>query len=458
MVDYNRTFDVAPETSYGFGGEVNLDFNLTSLSRTAADYSSTGTRLLDQAFSLYDVCPTSTSPVPGLPNFKPPSCFLRGVAGDYTRASAQVSWQRKFIDPIGEVWTPFAFAQFQGSWLATNTSNSFNFTSAAGTSTISNADQQNFIGSNNNGVTGQVVPGVGFEWRYPFIATTSWATHVIEPTAQIIARPNATNQSTMPNEDAQSLVFDDTTLFSWNKFSGYDRLEGGVRANAGLQYTMNLSSGGYFNTLFGQSYQLAGSNPYDVYDISNVGLNSGLETQSSDYVARAVIAPNSKFSLITKARFNSTDFSPEAVDVIGTYNLYNLSGSVQYSRYAPQPLIGFPYRREGVLLNSKYTFFDHYFVNGSATVDLNPYKFDVLTSAYDVKQGHPTLAVLSAGVGYQDDCTTVSLSYSRSYTSAIGTESLNQTVLVSLNLRTLADVKLNQSLGSANTVQDGVYK
>jgi LPS-assembly protein len=70
--------------------------------------------------------------------------------------------------------------------------------------------------------------------------------------------------------------------------------------------------------------------------------------------------------------------------------------------------------------------------------------------------------VLGAGVGYQDDCTTLSVSYSRSYTNSytttVGTQSLDQTVLVSLTLRTLADIKLNQNLGGTSTVQDGVYK
>lgn len=457
VVDYNRTIAVAPSSSYGVGGEINIDANVTSLSRTTAAYQSTGTRLLDSAFSLYDVCPVSAAPNPALPNFKPPSCFMRGVAGDYSRASAQVSWQRKFIDPIGEVWTPFAFARFDGSWLALNTTGSATFTSDSGSSTIANADQTNFFGTSNQEINGNAVPGVGVEWRYPFIANSGWASHVIEPIAQVIARPNV-SQATMPNEDAQSLVFDDTTLFSWNKFSGYDRVEGGLRANAGVQYTMNLNSGGSFNTLFGQSYQLAGTNPYNLYDISNVGMNSGLETSSSDYVARAVLSPTSNFNLITKGRFNSTDFSPEAIDVIGTYNFHGLSGGLQYSRYAPQPLIGYPNRREGLLVTARYSFFDHYFVNGSATLDLDPYQYDLTTKIYDLKLGHPSLAVLGAGVGYQDDCTTLSVNYSQSYTDSIGTQNLNQTVLVQLTLRTLADIKLNQSLGATSTVQDGVFK
>ena len=39
----------------------------------------------------------------------------------------------------------------------------------------------------------------------------------------------------LPNEDAQSLVFDASTLFETNKFSGFDRTEGGIRANLGIK-------------------------------------------------------------------------------------------------------------------------------------------------------------------------------------------------------------------------------
>ena len=41
----------------------------------------------------------------------------------------------------------------------------------------------------------------------------------------------------IPNEDAQSFVFDATTLFERDKFSGYDRIEGGTRANVGFRYS-----------------------------------------------------------------------------------------------------------------------------------------------------------------------------------------------------------------------------
>ena len=64
----------------------------------------------------------------------------------------------------------------------------------------------------------------------------------------------------LPNEDAKSLIFDDTNLFEVDKFSGYDRIETGTRANVGLQYTFQANGGGYARILAGQSYP-AGRRP-----------------------------------------------------------------------------------------------------------------------------------------------------------------------------------------------------
>ena len=49
--------------------------------------------------------------------------------------------------------------------------------------------------------------------------------------------PSLSFDGVLPNEDSQSLVFDTTTLFQRDKFSGYDRIEGGTRLNAGLRYS-----------------------------------------------------------------------------------------------------------------------------------------------------------------------------------------------------------------------------
>ena len=91
----------------------------------------------------------------------------------------------------------------------------------------------------------RVMPGVGLDYRYPFVSSSFLGRQVIEPIAQVIIRPNEYLPKLQPNEDAQSLVFDDTNLFEWNKYSGYDRIEGGGRVNYGTQYTADFANGGH---------------------------------------------------------------------------------------------------------------------------------------------------------------------------------------------------------------------
>ena len=116
----------------------------------------------------------------------------------------------------------------------------------------------NYINAGDTNLV-RAMPTVGLEYRYPFISVQSWGTQTIEPIAQVIARPNEPQIGKLPNEDAQSLIFDDSNLFKVDKFSGWDRVEGGGRANFGVQYTAQFNRGGSFNALFGQSYQLFGT-------------------------------------------------------------------------------------------------------------------------------------------------------------------------------------------------------
>ena len=126
----------------------------------------------------------------------------------------------------------------------------------------------------------------------------------------MIARPNETQVSRFPNEDAQTLVFDDSNLFRVDKFSGYDRVEGGGRANYGGQYTAQFNQGGFVNVLFGQSYQLFGQNSFAQSSTTNTGLDSGLDSRASDYVARASYQPNGTH----RASASTATISPAACE------------------------------------------------------------------------------------------------------------------------------------------------
>jgi len=60
----------------------------------------------------------------------------------------------------------------------------------------------------------RVMPTVGLEYRYPFINVQPWGSTTIEPIAQVIIRPNESYAGKLPNEDAQSMTFDTSNLFS----------------------------------------------------------------------------------------------------------------------------------------------------------------------------------------------------------------------------------------------------
>lgn len=439
VLDYNKTFDLRPERFFGIGGQVELDFNLTSISRQAAAYESIKGQLLDPTYQLYDVCAV----------YDRQNCLLRGMAGEYTRATLNASWKRQFIDPIGNVWTPFTFAHLNGSWLSLDKSGAYY---AGGALLGRNVDQMNFVGSEADTFRGRALAGAGVEYRLPLMARTQGVTHVVEPIAQVIVRPDEVTNRTLVNEDSQSLVFDDTNLFSWNKYSGYDRFEGGVRANYGVQYTASFDGGGYANLLVGQSYQLAGRNSYASPDAANIGLASGLDSKQSDYVTRAVYAPNLNYTFIAKGRFDPDDFHLRRLDLAANARWGQFTAMLQYARYEAQPELGYDKRREGISAGTKYNIDKNFYVTGNVIFDMSRHLYPAPV------EDKPLFSVAGLGVGggYTDECATLSVNYTSIAPQGVSgaTSSRNQTVLVQLQLRTLGDARISSSV--ANLVgQDG---
>ncbi|MBV9704405.1 MAG: LPS-assembly protein LptD [Methylobacteriaceae bacterium] len=452
LLDYNKAFTLPKDRTAGIGGELTFDFNFTNLSRDLASYQSTGLRTFDSTFKLYDVCPNYT------PSTKGGTCLLRGIGGQYDRVSADLSWRRNFIDPVGGLWQPFAFARVDGIWSELNKTNSDPavVNSANPASPLSNSNQANWFGPSNDVSQTRVMPGIGLEYRFPLVASASWGSQVLEPIGQLVVRPDEKASTKTINEDAQSLIFDDTTLFEWNKFSGYDRVEGGTRLNAGAQYTVNFTSGAYANALVGQSFQLAGRNSYALGDDANTGLDSGLQNAQSYYITRVAYSPSTNYSFISKANFDNNNFALRRMDFLATMNFGHLNANIIYARYAAQPDIGFATGREGLGLSSRYNVTDHYYLNGSVAFDLTHYLLNTnIPTAPVTKTSGFAVAAYGFGVGYNDDCTTLSVNYSAGYDYANGFRTRNDTVLLQLTLRTLGTVKATQTI-SANAIPDGL--
>jgi LPS-assembly protein len=220
---------------------------------------------------------------------------------DSNRLIAEANWRRQLIDGIGQVFTPFG--RLRGDVYGVEKPSELHL---GGTEDIFVPEKP------EDGTIWRGNAVAGMEYRYPFITTTGAVTHTIEPIGQIIARPDTVgDQQDIPNEDALSLVFDDTLLFDIDKFSGYDRIETGTRANVGLRYIAQLMSGAYARVVAGQSYQLAGQNEFDTAFYRS----SGLATDTSDYVTGVYLQASNNLSVTVQQRFNEDTLDVERTDL-----------------------------------------------------------------------------------------------------------------------------------------------
>ena len=320
------------------------------------------------------------------------------------------------------------------------------------------------------------MPAVGLDYRYPFVSDFGpLGVHTLRADRPGHRAAERDPIGRLPNEDAQSLVFDDTTLFEWDKFSGYDRVEGGVRTNLGGQYSVVTPAGWYANVLFGESIQLAGVNSFRRGDFANVGFDSGLESRRSDFVGRFQLSPNQNISLITRARFDHNDFNVNRFETGVTARLapfLPLSVSAFYSYYEAQPaarLQPSPRGHHGLGHLQHHAELVRHRLGPRRPDPLPRYprrlrrrpqpptsptrsgsRRSTRTRAASTSPG------MSFGGGYQDECTTVSLNYIVSpIATAIGVRERNQTVLLRVELKTLGEADLRQNVGTATTA-DGI--
>jgi LPS-assembly protein len=398
VIDYTYTLDHPV-----LGGEIGYNLNFTSLTRQEANFDA-----ITQSALNNNTCTQTADP--GIKNST--NCLLRGLPGTYSRFSAEAHWRRSFTDSFGQVFTPFASVQVDAG--------SMDINSDPGVSNFVDPGQTNLV---------RAMPTIGLEYRYPFISVQSWGTQTIEPIAQIIARPNEPQIGQWPNEDAQSLIFDDSNLFRVDKFSGWDRVEGGGRANYGVQYTAQFNKGGFVNALFGESYQLFGTNSFAQVTPTNTGLDSGLDTTRSDYVARISYQPNSNYTFTSRFRFDNNSFEVKRLELESSAHFDRWNVSVLYGSYAAQPELGLLDDRQGVL--------------GSATVKLDANWVMLGAARYDINAGKFDQTRL--GLGYIDDCVILALNYITNYTYS-GNPVADHQIMLQLSLRTLGGTSISQGV------------
>jgi len=198
-----------------------------------------------------------------------------------------------------------------------------------------------------------------------------------------------------------------------------------------VQSTTQFDRGGSVNVLFGQSYQLFGLNSYAVQDMTNTGLDSGLQNAKSDYVARVNYSPNRTYTFSVRTRLDEATLNVNRFEAEGRAAFDRWSVSMMYGNYAPQPELGYLTRREGLLGTASVKLAANWVVTGSARWDLEANK----VNQYVV------------GAGYVDDCFVLAANYVTSYNYSAGTTPpvLSHAFMLQIGLRTIANSSTSAS-------------
>ena len=204
------------------------------------------------------------------------------------RISVKGGWELPYTSPLGDTYKITAQAQADGYWVDGFDENTPNIVNPAG--------------SQSDVLTGRFFPQLAFQWSYPWLAETGDISHVIEPIGQAVLAPGGANPDAIPNEDSQDFEFDDTDLFSLNRFPGLDRVDSGTRFVYGLKWDVFTPEFGDSSAFVGQSYRLENS------DVIPTG--SGLDSNFSDYVGRVELAPSEYLDLSYRFRLDKEDLNP----------------------------------------------------------------------------------------------------------------------------------------------------
>ncbi len=273
---------------------------------------------------------------------------------------------------------------------------------------------RNGIDGSFNGFSYRAVPYTTIDWSRPVVRHSERVSQTFEPIASVTIRPYGGNPDKIPNEDSTDLEFDENNLFSDNRFTGIDRLEGGPRINYGAKWSVTGNSGGRSSVFLGQSFRLK--------DDDTFVEGMGLEEKLSDLVGKVQISPSSHLDLLYRTRL-STNLNPrrnEAKFALGVPAI-NISGS--YIFLDRQQDSEFPGREE---------------MNVSAAAQLTPTWKSTLQGVRDLD----TSEMRSIGMNfiYENECVVFQTRIGRAFFKDRDLKPTD-TVNFMLTLKTLGEVK-----------------
>ena len=273
--------------------------------------------------------------------------YVSGDAGWKVHGTVEADWQKRWIVPGGVAVTPFLGLRADAAYYD-------------GTSALKPGEVDLF----------NATPIAAVDVRYPWVARSDWATQVIEPIGQLVYRASNVTDVGITNDNAQSFVFDDTNLFSYNRFSGTDRQETGLRANLGAHYQVNFDNGSWIDLLGGESFQLAGSNAFAATDPTQVTTGQGLSDNASYVVLGLQGSPLPGLTLASKFQIDPSSPQLTRAGAGASYGIAGYNFSADYLYLAANPARGVLAQQQEVSAGVSAPIWDYWRASTHAAWDI----------------------------------------------------------------------------------------
>jgi LPS-assembly protein len=235
----------------------------------------------------------------------------------------------------------------------------------------------------------------------------------------LIASPNGLNSEKIPNLDSQNFEFDETNLFSSNRFTGYDRYETGPRAIYGLKWAGYSPVYGNASATIGQTYRLHKDSAYNK--------TSGLAGNWSDYVLQMSIEPSKYLYLDYRGRLDRRTLLANQSEVNAWVGTQALSFGTNYI------LINQP------LDETNEDYGDREEITAYATSHFSEFWKATISTKHDLRD-HGGALENKIQLDYENECCILSTAIKRDYTTDDDVDN-DYSAYITFTLKTLGQIK-----------------
>ncbi len=313
--------------------------------------------------------------------------LIRNDGQDTQRAFAGAQWDLRTLTGLGQVVTLTGLARADvyhtDNTLATQTE----------------------IYRGNEGWTTRGIATAALDIEWPFVGEAFGGTQVLTPRVQLVASPSIRNLA-VPNEDARAIDLEDSNLFALNRFSGYDRVEDGVRVTWGIDWSLTKPNW-RVKTNVGQSYR---------FDAERTIFpdGTGLSERVSDFVGRTEVRWRDYLKFTHRFRVDKDNFAVRRNEIdatVGSQRTYLELGYLRLNRDIQT--VEDLQDREELRAAARVAFANHWSVFGSGIFNLTDEEEDPTFSPDGFEPIRTRL-----GVAYTDDCIEFGLTWRRDFITA----------------------------------------